>query len=56
MCVTSVQNFVEPGTPCELTNTENTTILLVNDSHDLLAIFLRITRMSLSHEKLYYYY
>ena len=33
MFVTSVLNFVELGTLCELTNTENT-ILLVNDYHD----------------------
>ena len=31
MCVTSVPNFVELGTPCELTNTAST-ILLVNMS------------------------
>ena len=38
MCVTSVLNFVERGTPCELTNTENTILLDNVCNNQLVAI------------------
>ena len=48
MFVTSVLNFVELGTPCELTNTENTILLDNVCNNQLVAIFLRPQSMNLS--------
>ena len=48
MCVISVLNSVELGTPCALTNTENTILLDNVCNNQLVAISLRPPSMNLS--------